>query len=105
VTSREQISILFSLKDYLQLVNTTGRRIRTDKRGAIHINLPPILEGYRLTGNNSSNKGSGLKSFMPHNTLKSDEPEKDCLNRNNKPINKNTSSVRGQLYLENGFLG
>jgi hypothetical protein len=31
VTSREQISILFSLKDYLQLVDTTGRKIRTDK--------------------------------------------------------------------------
>jgi hypothetical protein len=44
VTSREQIGILFSLEDYLQLVDTTGRMIRTDKRGAIPINLPPILE-------------------------------------------------------------
>jgi hypothetical protein len=44
VTSREQIGILFSLKDYLQLVDTTGRMIRTDKRGSIPINLPPILE-------------------------------------------------------------
>jgi hypothetical protein len=44
VTSREQVGILFSLKDYLQLVDTTGRVIRTDKRGAIPINLPPILE-------------------------------------------------------------
>jgi hypothetical protein len=44
VTSREQIGILFSLKDYLQLVDTTGRIIRTDKRGAIPINLPSILE-------------------------------------------------------------
>ena len=44
VTSREQIGILFSLKDYLQLVDTTGRMIRTDKRSAIPINLPPILE-------------------------------------------------------------
>tara|TARA_B110000114_G_scaffold119992_1_gene125719 strand:- start:162 stop:1133 length:972 start_codon:yes stop_codon:yes gene_type:complete len=44
VTSREQIGILFSLKDYLQLVDTTGRMIRTDKRGAIPINLSPILE-------------------------------------------------------------
>jgi hypothetical protein len=45
VTSREQIGILFSLKDYLQLVDATGRMIRTDKRGAITIDLPPILEG------------------------------------------------------------
>jgi hypothetical protein len=44
VTSREQIGIFFSLEDYLQLVDTTGRMIRTDKRGAIPINLPPILE-------------------------------------------------------------
>jgi len=32
-------------------------------------------------------------------------PEKDGLTHNNQPMNKNTSSVRGQLYLENGFLG
>ena len=44
MTSREQIGILFSLEDYLQLVDATGRMIRTDKRGAIPINLPPILE-------------------------------------------------------------
>jgi hypothetical protein len=44
VTSRGQIDVLFSLKDYLQLVDTTGRMIRLDKRGAIPINLPPILE-------------------------------------------------------------
>jgi hypothetical protein len=43
-SSQEQIGVLFSLKDYLQLVDTTGRMIRTDKRGAIPINLPPILE-------------------------------------------------------------
>ena len=44
VTFQEQIGILFSLEDYLQLVNTTGRMNRTDKQGAISINLPPILE-------------------------------------------------------------
>jgi REP element-mobilizing transposase RayT len=44
VTSREQIGILFSLNDYLQLVDTTGRMIRPDKRGPIPVNLPPILE-------------------------------------------------------------
>jgi hypothetical protein len=44
VISQEQIGILFCLKDYLQLVDTTGRMIRTDKRGAIPINLSPILE-------------------------------------------------------------
>ncbi|MFT5224546.1 MAG: hypothetical protein ACI8XX_000291 [Polaribacter sp.] len=44
MTARKQIGILFSLKDYLQLVDTTGRMIRPGKRGAIPINLPPILE-------------------------------------------------------------
>jgi hypothetical protein len=49
VTSRKQIGILFSLEDYLQLVDTTGRMIRTDKP-------------------------SSLKSFTPHHSLKSDVP-------------------------------
>jgi hypothetical protein len=44
VTSREQIGILFSFDHYLRLVDTTGRMIRPNKRGAIPINLPPILE-------------------------------------------------------------
>ncbi len=36
--------ILFSLEDYLELVDTTGRILRDDKRGAIPLNLPPIPE-------------------------------------------------------------
>ena len=36
--------ILFSLVDYLKLVDFTGRIIRPDKRGAIPNNLTPILE-------------------------------------------------------------
>lgn len=34
----------FRLEDYLNLVDYTGRIIRDDKRGAISIDLPPILE-------------------------------------------------------------
>lgn len=34
----------FHLKDYLELVDWTGRIIRDDKRGAIPHNTPPILE-------------------------------------------------------------
>ena len=39
----DQQGILFSLTDYLELVDYTGRIIRPDKRGAIPITLPPIL--------------------------------------------------------------
>ena len=39
-----QKGILFSLTDYLELVDYTGRAIVPNKRGAIDIKLPPILE-------------------------------------------------------------
>ena len=39
-----QKGILFSLTDYLELVDYTGRTIVPNKRGAIDINLPPILK-------------------------------------------------------------
>jgi len=43
----ELTGLPFSLKDYIELVDWTGRIIRQDKRGAIHSSTPPILE--RLT--------------------------------------------------------
>ncbi len=43
VTIHDQQGILYSLSDYLQLVDYTGRIIRKGKRGAIDNNLPPIL--------------------------------------------------------------
>lgn len=36
--------ILFSLKDYLTLVDMTGRMIREGKHGVISMHQPPILE-------------------------------------------------------------
>ena len=36
-------AIPFSLPDYLELVDWTGRAARTDKRGAIDARLPPIM--------------------------------------------------------------
>jgi len=39
----QQTGILYSLSDYLQLVDWTGRAIRRGKRGSIDTNLPPIL--------------------------------------------------------------
>ena len=43
-TDKEQHGILFSLKDYLELVDYTARLVRNNKRGAIAQNLPPILD-------------------------------------------------------------
>ena len=39
----EQTDIIFGQTDYIELVDWTGRIIRDDKRGAINVNLPPIL--------------------------------------------------------------
>ncbi len=40
--------IPFLLKDYLELVDWTGRIIRDDKRGAMTQSLPPILQRLSL---------------------------------------------------------
>lgn len=52
VTQKQQFGILFSLTDYLELVDHTGRILRDDKRGAIAMHLPPILQ--RLNLNNKT---------------------------------------------------
>ena len=44
VTDKEQHGIFFRLKDYLELVDHTGRLVRKDKRGAIALYPPPILK-------------------------------------------------------------
>ena len=43
IKNEVQKGILFSLSDYLQLVDWTGRTVRDDKRGAIPGTVPPIL--------------------------------------------------------------
>ena len=50
--ANDKQGILFSLKDYLTLVDMTGRIIREDKHGAISIHLPPILERLGLDSEN-----------------------------------------------------
>ena len=44
-----QRGILFSLRDYLELVDYTGRIIHPTKRGAIPVSLPPILSRLGLS--------------------------------------------------------
>lgn len=48
INSNEKVGISCCLKDYLELVDSTGRLVRKDKRGAIPVHHPPILERLRL---------------------------------------------------------
>lgn len=48
VNQHDQLGILFSLKDYLELVEYTGRRLHPSKRGQIAEALPPILDRLNL---------------------------------------------------------
>ncbi len=43
ITNQHQAGILYAFRDYLELVDWTGRMIRDDKRGGIGGELPPIL--------------------------------------------------------------
>ena len=44
----DQKGILFSTKDYLELIDYTGRAIRQDKRGSIPNHLPAIQQRLNL---------------------------------------------------------
>jgi REP element-mobilizing transposase RayT len=48
ITQKRQAGILFSLCDYLELVDYTGRMLKPNKRGAISALLPPILTRLNL---------------------------------------------------------
>jgi REP element-mobilizing transposase RayT len=48
ITQKRQEGILFSLSDYLELVDYTGRILKPNKRGAISETLPPILQRLNL---------------------------------------------------------
>src|SRR5699024_7340104 len=48
ITSQSQ-HIPFAFPDYVQLVDWTGRAVRDDKRGAIDMDLPPILQRLGMT--------------------------------------------------------
>ena len=47
---REQMpkGLPFALKDYLELLDWTGRIVREDKRGSISVDVPPILQRLKI---------------------------------------------------------
>ena len=49
LTSQAQTGILYAFRDYLELVDWTGRIIRQGKRGFIGAELPSILEGLQIS--------------------------------------------------------
>ncbi|MFC4260126.1 hypothetical protein ACFOZ5_13970 [Marinobacter lacisalsi] len=48
IRHQDQQGILFSLQDYLELVDSTGRITRDDKRGSIASTALPILKRLNL---------------------------------------------------------
>ena len=63
----KQTGILFSFKDYLELVDYTGRIIREDKRGAIPDHIPPILERLSMDQQTWLDNTTGFKkNYQKH---------------------------------------
>ena len=48
INNQTQTGIPYDFKDYLQLVDWTGRVIREDKRGSINLRIPPILTRLKI---------------------------------------------------------
>ena len=105
VTSQEQIGVLFSLQDYLQLTDMTGRMIRTDKLGAIPINLPPILERLSINWQYWLQQSQQFGKLYAAQFAKNWRALKKTawLTIVNQSISKNASNNFGELYLVNGF--
>jgi hypothetical protein len=80
VASQEQISILFSLNDYLQLLDMTGRMIQTDNQGAIPINLPPILQRLSINRQQWLQQSQQFEKLYASQFAKNDAPYKRPLN-------------------------
>jgi len=64
VTIHDQQGILYSFSVYPQLVDYTGRIIRKEKRGAIDIKLPPILNRLGISPNQWLENGQHFERFF-----------------------------------------
>jgi hypothetical protein len=57
--------LLFSLKDYLELVDYPGRLINPNKKGQISATLPPILNRLNLDQNGWLEQATKFKDHYP----------------------------------------
>ncbi len=62
----EKIGLPFELKDYLNLIDWTGRIISESKRGTIDSDLPPILERLELNSNAGTILTTRFESQFSH---------------------------------------
>ena len=65
VIQKDQLGILFSLKDYLQLVDYTGRLLQPNKRGQIPEKLPSILHRLNLNQKSWLEQATNFKDHYP----------------------------------------
>lgn len=68
VRNEPQAGILFSLRDYLALVDFTGRSILDGKRGRIPEHCPPILERLGLSTNEWLIEATEFEARYPQNS-------------------------------------
>ncbi|MCP4980181.1 MAG: transposase [Gammaproteobacteria bacterium] len=49
IVDKPQCGMFYNFRDYLELIDQTGRMIRNDKRGFIHHDLPPVLTRLQIS--------------------------------------------------------
>jgi hypothetical protein len=65
IIQKDQLGILFSLKDYLKLVDYTGRLLHPSKRAHITETLPPILHRLNLDPQSWLEQATKFKDYYP----------------------------------------
>jgi hypothetical protein len=65
ISQKNQFGILFSLQDYIELVDYTGRLFHPNKRGHISETLPPILHRLNLDQKSWLEQATKFKDYYP----------------------------------------